>query len=69
MTDVRDQISRIILERAFKQCVIAERAGMPPDRLNATLKKRRKMEANELFRICSAMGMTPDEVAAYGKEN
>lgn len=68
MTDVRDQISQIIEDKAFKQSAIAKRAGMTPDLLCATLKKRRRLDANEFLMVCAAMGMTPEEVASYDKE-
>ncbi len=67
MPDVRDQITSIIRERAYKQAEIAKRAGLTPDQFCAVLKKRRKLDANELFRVCAAMGMTPEAVAAYSE--
>ncbi len=66
MPDVRDQISRIIEDRALKQSVIAQRAGITPDKLCASLKHRRKLDANEFLAVCSVLGMAPDEVVAYG---
>lgn len=66
MADIRDQISRIIQDKAYKQSIIAQRAGMSSDQLCAILKKRRKLEANELFRVCDALGMSPEAVAGYG---
>lgn len=65
MPDVRDQISRIINDKALKQSVIAQRAGLPPDKLCASLKHRRKLDANEFLAVCAALGMTPVEVVGY----
>ncbi len=65
MPDVRNQIAAIIQDKALKQSAIAHRAGLTPDKLCATLKGRRKLDANELLRVCAAMGMTPEQVAAY----
>ena len=65
MSDIRDQISTVIQDRALKQSTVATRAGLTPDQFCAVLKKRRKLDANELFRVCAAMGMTPEAVAAY----
>lgn len=65
MPDVRDQISRIIEDRALKQAVIAHRAGITPNKLCASLKHRRRLDANEFLAVCSVLGMAPDEVAVY----
>lgn len=65
MNDVRDKISCIIRDRAHTQAIIAHRAGLTPDQLNATLKHRRKLEANEFLKICAALDMTPEQVAGY----
>lgn len=65
MPDVRDQISRIIRDRALKQATIAKRAGLSPVQLCAVLKRRRKLDANEFIQVCNAMGMALDDVAAY----
>lgn len=37
--------------------------------LSAVLTKTRKLEANELFNLCDAMGVTPVEVKDYKKVN
>lgn len=68
MHDVRDNINRIIQDRAFKQCTIAQRAGLTPDQLCAALKHRRKLDANEFLAICAAMDMRADDVAGYGAD-
>ena len=62
---MRDQIASIIEDKAMKQSTIAARAGLTPDKLCATLKGRRRMDANELLRVCAAMDMTPEQVANY----
>lgn len=68
MQDIRDQISCIIQDKAHKQAVIAQRAGLTPDQFCAILKHRRRLDANELFRVCDALGMSPNEVAAYDSQ-
>lgn len=65
MPDVRDNITRIIRERAYNQSAIARRAGLTPDQLCATLKHRRKLDANEFLAVCEALSMTPEDVAGY----
>lgn len=64
--DVRDQILYIIQDHAHKQSLIAQRAGLTPDKLCAALKKRRKLDANEFLAVCAALDMTPEAVAQYG---
>lgn len=66
MPDVRDQINRIIQDRAHKQSAIAQRAGLTPDQLCAALKHRRKLDANEFLAVCEALDMGPADVAGYG---
>lgn len=66
MADVRDNITRIIRDRAHNQSAIARRAGLTPDQLCATLKHRRKLDANEFLMVCDALGMTPEDVSSYG---
>lgn len=66
MQDVRDNIASIIQDRAHKQAAIAQRAGLTPDQLCAALKHRRKLDANEFLAVCTALGMTPEDVAGYG---
>lgn len=65
MLDVRDQITRIIQDKAHKQGAIAQRAGLTPDQFCAVLKKRRKLDANEFLKVCDALGMSPQNVAEY----
>lgn len=66
MSDVRDNITCIIRDRAHKQATIAQRAGLTPDQLCAVLKHRRKLDANEFLAVCAALGMSPEAVAEYG---
>ena len=65
MPDVRDSIARIIQDKALKQSVIAQRAGLTADKFSATLNHRRKLDANEFLKVCAALGMTPEAVAGY----
>ncbi len=64
--DIRENLNNYISDKAVKQCEIATRAGMTPAKLCAVLKKRRMLEANELFDLCDALGTTPDELRSYG---
>ena len=63
--DIRDNLSAIIREKAFVQAEIARRSGLTPVKLGAVLAKKRKLDANELLRVCEVISITPDEVANY----
>lgn len=67
MRDARDGIADAIRESGYKQCVIAERAGMTNMQLSAIVNKRRKMDANEMFRLCVALNTTPNALFADRK--
>lgn len=60
--DARDGIRRAIRDSGMKQIVVAERAGLTEQQLCDIVKKRRKMDANELLAICSVLGVTPNDV-------
>lgn len=60
MRDARDGIAEEIRMRGFKQAAIAKKAGMTEQQLSDIIKKRRKMDANEMFKLCAAMGILPN---------
>lgn len=60
MRDARDGITEEIKSRGFKQSTIAVKAGLTEQQLSDIVNKRRKLEANEMFALCKAMGITPD---------
>ena len=62
--DARDGVVAIINQRGFKKSFIAQKSGLSNQQLSDILSKRRKMEANEMFRICVAMGVTPNDLFA-----
>lgn len=63
--DIRDNLALIVKEKALVQAEIARRAGLTPVKFGAVLAKKRKLDANELFRICNVIAMTPEAVANY----
>lgn len=67
--DIRDNLKEVINDRGYIKAVIARKANMSPCKLSAVLTKTRKLEANELFNLCDAMGVTPVEVKDYKKVN
>lgn len=58
MTDVRLVLKEIIHERGFCQASIARKAKMTPTKLCDILNLRRKLEANDMFALCDAMGIS-----------
>ena len=63
--DIRDNLREYIDDKAIKQAVIAPRVGLTASQLCAVLKKRRSLDANELFLLCDALGVLPDDLRAY----
>lgn len=66
--DVRDLVSSALKRDGYKQCAIAAKVGMTPQRLSDTLRKRRKLDANEFVSLCAAMNTTPDVVLGLKRE-
>lgn len=60
MRDARDGIADEIQKRGFKQAAIAEKAGLTEQQLSDIICKRRKLDANEMFALCKAMGIMPN---------
>lgn len=65
MTDVRINLKEIIRDKGFRQSAIAGKAGMSPCKLSQVVNLERKLEANEMFALCNAMGITPVELSEY----
>ncbi len=62
MRDVRDVLDKEIQRRGFKQSAIAHMAGLKKQQLSDILNKRRKLGADELFALCDAIGISPNEI-------
>lgn len=63
--DIRDNLKAAIRNKGYIQAVIAKKSNMSPAKLSQIINKERKLEANEMFSICSAIGMTPMELKNY----
>jgi len=63
--DIRINLRAAIRDKCFSQAEIARRAGMTPCKLSQVVNLERKLDANELFRLCEVMGMTAVELAEY----
>lgn len=64
MRDARDGVAELIAQRGLKQCAVAEKAGLTEQQMSDIVKKRRRMDANEMFRICVALDITPNDLFA-----
>ncbi len=62
--DAREGIAEVIHQRGFKQTVIAQKAGLTPQQLSDIISKRRKMDANEMFALCAALGTSMESLFA-----
>ena len=62
MNDVRTVLKDIISTRGFNQSAIARKANISKNKLNAILHLRQKLEANDMFAICDAMGIPYSEL-------
>lgn len=63
--DIRDNMRAVIKERGFSQAAIARKAGMSPCKLSQVVNLERRLDANEMFALCEAMGMTPVELSEF----
>lgn len=66
MFDIREYLRLYIEEHGLIQAVIAAKAGLTASQFSSVLKKSRKLDANELFKICKALYITPDQLKRYG---
>ncbi|WP_050697557.1 helix-turn-helix domain-containing protein [Anaeromassilibacillus senegalensis] len=65
MFDVRDGINLAINESGLRRNVVAQRANLTPQQLCDIANKRRRLDANEMFKICEALGITPNDLLAW----
>lgn len=66
--DIRDGLKKAIHQSGMKQTVVAERAGLKANQLCDIINKRRKLEANELIRLCHTIGLTPEKMYELAKK-
>ncbi len=63
--DIRDNLKSIFDSENYNRSAVARKADMFPSQLCEVLNKRRKLEANEFFRICEAINRSPNDVRNY----
>ena len=55
MIDARDGLATLISESGYYQKYIAHQVGLTEQQLTDILKKRRKLDANEMFAFCQVL--------------
>lgn len=60
--DIRDSLKLYLDAHDVVQAQLAEAAGMTRQKLNAALNKQRKLDANELLRICDVLEISADDL-------
>ena len=65
--DLTNRIRAIINERGLKQKFIAEHMGISPKKLSDMLNGRIRIYPDDIFKICSALGVTPNDIYGVGK--
>ena len=64
MRDARDGIAEEIERKGLKQGVVAHKAGLTAQQMSDIINKRRRMDANEMFRLCLVLDITPNDLFA-----
>lgn len=54
------EIKSYLNENGLKQKIIAEKSNIPNQTLNAILNEKRKLETEEYFMLCNAIGVSVD---------
>ena len=62
MIDARDTLATLMRDGGYKQTAIAQKAGLSSQQLTDIIKKRRRLDANEMFRLCGVLNVTPNEL-------
>ena len=66
--DARDGLATAIAESGYYQKYIAHKVGLTEQQLTDILKKRRRLDANEMFALCQVLGVTPNDLYQAKKE-
>ena len=63
MTPV-ENIKKIISDKGFKQCAVAEKAGLTKQQFNDLLARRKSFDVCYIVPICNALGVEPNDLFA-----
>lgn len=69
MKDIRVNLKNVIKDKGITQVSIALKIGITPNKLSQIVNLERKLDANEMFAICDAIGMTAGELYEYSSVN
>ncbi|MCI9597883.1 MAG: helix-turn-helix transcriptional regulator [Firmicutes bacterium] len=67
--DVRECLKPAIRDSKFKQSAVAAACGFTTQQLSDIINGRRRLDANELIKICRVINITPDQLLAYGEKS
>lgn len=62
MLDARDGVKKAIKMSGLKQEAVAQRVNLSPRQLSDIVSKRKKLDADMLFKICEVVGATPNDI-------
>lgn len=62
MSIVAQNVRRILAEKGYKQCAIAEKSGIPPRSLSDMLNERRVIRAETIPLLARALEVEPNEL-------
>lgn len=62
MIDARDGLAAVIAESGYYQKYIAHQVGLTEQQLTDILKKRRRLDSNEMIALCQVLGVTPNDL-------
>lgn len=57
------KVKKYLDEKGIKYSYLSEKAGIPMNMLSPTLNGKRKMSAEEYFRICEVLGLPAETFA------
>ncbi len=64
---VAPAIKQIVESRGLKQVSIAQRAGYTKNQFNSLLNGRKLITETDIFKICSVLEITPNELFGFSK--
>ena len=67
MDDVRDALAAVVKRSGRTQTNVAEQAGLTSQQFTDIIKKRRRLDANEMFRLCEVLNLTPNDLFGIGE--
>ena len=68
MQTIALRVKAIIKEKGYKQYIVAKKAGFSPQDFSSILCGRKTFKADFVNPICSALGVTPNELFEISTE-